>query len=166
MGHFSKDLMDPCNESMNETFGKIFGNNFLTFDDKLYPKKEGIKKRKLVLTMSMIILTWKGLRVLVMRRFIQFLYKSISPPKSKCKSCGCPRKIKDLFLHLIRNKGNPRKENLTKSGVRKQCMNPSEIQEEIQQYTYAKLSYPPPQKDRSNKRYDTFDVVLEKGDLV
>lgn len=30
--HFVEDPMDLCNEIGNETFGHLFGNNFLTFE--------------------------------------------------------------------------------------------------------------------------------------
>jgi hypothetical protein len=44
MRDFVEDPSDPCNEVMNETFGQLFGNNFLTFEDQLYPEEEGYQE--------------------------------------------------------------------------------------------------------------------------
>ena len=41
MRHFVEDPTDPCNEIDSETFGQLFGNNFLTYEDQVYPVEEG-----------------------------------------------------------------------------------------------------------------------------
>ena len=71
---------------------------------------------------------------------------------------------------LNKEKGQPKKKDKKKKPhkewVKKQTTNLGENEKETQQSGCIRQNPPLPPKDISNKRYNLFDVILKKGDLV